>query len=201
MRSAAIALVLLSSPSGLLAQGTPPPGPSQMSLQVDLREAPRRIFHSHMRIPARPGQLALRYPKWIPGEHGPNGKIGDVVGLIFTAGGKRIPWHRDSDEMFRILVEVPPGASEIEAQLDLISPPPETHGFSAGASASARLAILSWNQVLLQPEGAAPAQLRVTASLRLPPRWKFATPLRTQGGGDNISFAAVSLEELIDSPV
>src|SRR4051812_42786873 len=117
MRSAAMALVLLSSPSGLLAQGGPPPGPSPMSLQGDLRDAPRPIFHPPMRIPARPGRFALRYPKWIPGEHGPNGKIGDVGGLVFTAGGKRIPWHRDSDEMFRILVEVPPGASEIEAQL------------------------------------------------------------------------------------
>src|SRR5947209_40612 len=195
MRSSAIALVLLSWPCGLLAQGGPSPGPSEMSLQVDLREAPRRIFHSRMRIAARPGQMALRYPKWIPGEHGPNGPIGDVVGLVFTASGKRLAWHRDSDDMFRILVGVPQGASEIEAQLDLISPPPETHGFSGGASASARLAILSWNQVLLQPEGTAPAQLRVTASVRLPPRWKFATPLHSQGGGDTTSFAPVSLEE------
>jgi predicted metalloprotease with PDZ domain len=173
-----------------------------MSLQVDLREAPRRIFHSRMRIPARPGQLALRYPKWIPGEHGPNGPIGDVAGLVFTASGKRVPWHRDPDDMFRILVEVPQGAAEIEAQLDFISPPPETHGFSGGASASAHLAVLSWNQVLLQPEDAAPAQMRVSASVRLPARWKFATPLRTQGGGDGgTSFAPVSLEELVDSPV
>ena len=201
MRSVAIALALLASPSGLIAQGAAPPGPAEMSLQVDLREAPRRLFHSRMRIPVRAGQLALRYPKWIPGEHGPNGPIGDVAGLVFTASGKRLSWHRDPDDMFRLLIDVPQGASEIEAQLDLISPPPETRGFSAGASASARLAILSWNQVLLQPEGASPMQLRVAASLRLPARWKFATPLRTQGGGDTISFAPVSLEELIDSPV
>jgi len=202
MRSAAIALVLLWWPSGLLAQGGPSPGPSEMSLQVDLREAPRRIFHSRMRIPARPGQLALRYPKWIPGEHGPNGPIGDVAGLVFTASGKRVPWHRDPDDMFRILVEVPQGASEIEAQLDLISPPPETRGFSGGASASARLAVLSWNQVLLQPEEAAPARMRVSASLRLPARWKFATPLKTERSGEiQTSFAPVSLEELVDSPV
>jgi predicted metalloprotease with PDZ domain len=201
MRGVAIALLLFSWPSGLLAQGGPSPGPSEMSLQVDLREAPRRIFHSRMRIPARPGQLALRYPKWIPGEHGPNGPIGDVAGLVFTASGKRLSWRRDSDDMFRILVDVPQGANEIEAQLDFISPPPETRGFSGGASASAHVAVLSWNQVLLQPEEAAPARMRVSASLRLPARWKFGTPLRSQGGGDVTSFAPVSLEELVDSPV
>jgi len=104
--------------------------------------------------------------------------------------------------MYRILVEVPQGASELEAQLDLISPPPETHGFSGGASASARLAVLSWNQVLLEPEDAGPAQMRVSPSIRLPDRWKFATPLRTEAHGDGVTgFAAVSLEELVDSPL
>src|SRR4051812_11034007 len=142
MRSAAIALVLLAWPSGLIAQGGPSPGPSNMSLQVDLREAPRRIFHSQMRIPARAGQLALRYPKWIPGEHGPNGPIGDVAGLVFPASGKRLPWHRDPDDMVRMPVDVPHGASGIEAQLDLISPPPATPGFSRSPSAGAHLAVL-----------------------------------------------------------
>ncbi|MFL5398929.1 MAG: M61 family metallopeptidase [Myxococcales bacterium] len=203
MRCAAIVLLLTTSyPPGLFAQGAPSPGRGEMSLQVDLREAPRRIFHSRLRLAAKPGTMALRYPKWIPGEHGPNGPIGDVAGLVFTASGKRLRWHRDPDEMYRILVEVPQGVTELEAQLDLISPPPETRGFSGGASASAHIAVLSWNQVLLEPEGAAPAQLRVAASVRLPARWKFATPLRTaSGSGAEVSFAPVSLEELVDSPV
>ncbi|MFL5394720.1 MAG: M61 family metallopeptidase [Myxococcales bacterium] len=203
MRCAAIVLLLTTSyPPGLFAQGAPSPGRGEMSLQVDLREAPRRIFHSRLRLAAKPGTMVLRYPKWIPGEHGPNGPIGDVAGLVFTASGKRLRWHRDPDEMYRILVEVPQGVTELEAQLDLISPPPETRGFSGGASASAHIAVLSWNQVLLEPEGAAPAQLRVAASVRLPARWKFATPLRTaSGSGAEVSFAPVSLEELVDSPV
>jgi predicted metalloprotease with PDZ domain len=185
-----------------LAQGTPAAGTREMTLQVDLREAPRRIFHSRVRMSVRPGSFALRYPKWIPGEHGPNGPIGDIAGLVFTAGGKRVPWHRDPDDMYRILVEVPQGASDLEGQLDFISPPPETRGFSGGASASAHLAILSWNQVLLAPEDAAPGQVRVTASLRLPARWKFGTPLQIQRSeGGETSFAPVSLEELVDSPV
>jgi|SRR5579863_159141 len=39
------------------AQTTP------ITLQVDAREAPRRIFHAQLTIPATPGPLTLLYPK------------------------------------------------------------------------------------------------------------------------------------------
>src|SRR5438270_12155907 len=106
MRSVVIHLAVTFCPLAALAQGAPGAGTREMTLQVDLREAPRRIFHSRLRMPVRPGTFALRYPKWIPGEHGPNGPIGDIAGLAFTAGGKRVPWHRDPDDMYRIVVEV-----------------------------------------------------------------------------------------------
>src|SRR5437016_328394 len=38
-------------------------------ISVDASEAPRRIIHAHLTIPAVPGPLTLYYPKWIPGEH------------------------------------------------------------------------------------------------------------------------------------
>src|SRR6266478_1997997 len=71
-----------------------------IALQVDATDAPRKLLHARMQIPARPGKLTLLYPKWIPGEHGPNGPITDVVGVKFSAGGKSIPWQRDADDMF-----------------------------------------------------------------------------------------------------
>ena len=43
-------------------------------LSADLREAPRRIFHARLEMPVRPGPLTLLYPKWIPGEHAPDGR-------------------------------------------------------------------------------------------------------------------------------
>ncbi len=55
---------------------------------MDATEAPRKIFHARMTIPAKPGTLTLYYPKWIPGEHGPTGPIQDLAGLKFTANGK-----------------------------------------------------------------------------------------------------------------
>ena len=66
-----------------------------VALSVDASEAPRKIFHAQLRIPAKPGTLTLYYPKWIPGEHGPTGPITDLTGLKFTASGKTLPWRRD----------------------------------------------------------------------------------------------------------
>jgi hypothetical protein len=56
-------------------------------LVVDATDAPRKILHAQMQIPASPGTLTLYYPKWIPGEHGPTGPIEGLTGLRFTANG------------------------------------------------------------------------------------------------------------------
>jgi len=178
----------------------PQPAARSMSLDVDLTEAPRRLFHARQRIAAPAGTLALVFPKWIPGEHGPTGPITDLAGLVFTQGGKRLAWHRDGAEMYRFLIEVP-AAGEVEVALDQLSAPPGDSGFSQGASATQSLALLSWNQVLLYPEGAAPRELSVKASLVLPKGWGFGTALPIEAKGERISFGAVSLETLIDSPV
>src|SRR5215831_8106625 len=75
-------------------------------LDVDLREAPRRLIHAHLVLPVKPGQLTLLYPKWIPGEHGPTGPIRDFVNLRFTAGGRPVDWQRDDEEMFPFHLQV-----------------------------------------------------------------------------------------------
>jgi len=49
------------------------PAPPRITLSVDATEAPRKILHARLTIPATPGVLTLDYPKWIPGEHGPTG--------------------------------------------------------------------------------------------------------------------------------
>src|SRR5262249_34650536 len=67
---------------------------SPITLEVDAREAPQKIFHSRLVFPAAPGPLTLYYPKWIPGEHGPTGPVTDVAGLRVSAAGKPITWDR-----------------------------------------------------------------------------------------------------------
>ncbi|MDI3290853.1 hypothetical protein [Polyangium sp. 15x6] len=167
-------------------------------LSVDLSEAPRRIFHAKLIIPVTPGPLTLLYPKWIPGHHSPEGPIANLVGLKFTAAGQTLAWRRDDVDMYAFHLEAPAGANAIEAELDYISPSQA----SEGSAASAQLAVLSWNQVLLSPQGRAPGDLTYAATLRLPAGWKFGTALPVaRQSGETIEFDPVSLTTLVDSPV
>src|SRR5438045_7146873 len=124
-----------------------------VTISVDATNAPRKIFHASLRIPAAPGDLTLYYPKWIPGEHAPDGPVIDVAGLFFKANGQTLKWRRDLQDGFTIHVDVPEGVTEVEAELDFLSPAQFEGGFSAGSSATDKLAVISWNQVLLYPKG------------------------------------------------
>jgi predicted metalloprotease with PDZ domain len=176
-----------------------PPGP--IHLVVDATQAPQKILHARMTIPVEPGPLTLYYPKWIPGEHAPDGPITDLAGLKFSAGGKVISWRRDLVDMFAFHLDVPAGIETLDVDLDFLLSAPAT-GFSAGASATAQLDLLSWNEVLLYPKGWPTDQLTYAASVRLPEGWKFGTALPVaKQSGDTVEFDAVSLTTLIDSPV
>jgi predicted metalloprotease with PDZ domain len=174
---------------------------SSINLTVDATEAPKKILHSRETITVHPGALTLFYPKWIPGEHGPTGPVIDMAGLKITAGGKSISWRRDLEEMFAIHCEVPQGVGRVDVSFDFILPPQE-EGFSSGASSTAQLLVLSWNQVIVYPVSARPDDIIVTSSLIVPAGWKFISALTSKSETNNIiTFAPVSLTMLIDSPL
>src|SRR5277367_2425416 len=176
---------------------TKPPAPT-ITLSVDASDAPRKMFHAQMRIPASPGTLTLYYPKWLPGEHGPTGPITDLTGLKFTAGGKTLKWRRDLLDGFTFHVDVPEGENEVTANLDYASPVSDEHDSSAGMSATEKLCIVDWDTLLLYPAGYSSDQLTYSASLRLPTEWKFATSLHVSSqSGNNIQFAPVLLTMLV----
>jgi predicted metalloprotease with PDZ domain len=191
----AVFVIMLTVPAGCATSPT-------VTIAVDATAAPRKIFHASLKIPASPGDLTLYYPKWIPGEHAPDGPVIDLAGLKFGAGGKILKWRRDLVDGFTIHVEVPAGISEISAELDFLSPAIFEGGFSAGSSATDKLAVVSWNQVLLYPKGWQSDDINYSASLKLPDGWKFGTPLPVAShSGNEIKFATVSLTTLVDSPV
>jgi predicted metalloprotease with PDZ domain len=191
----AVFVIMLTVPAGCATSPT-------VTIAVDATAAPRKIFHASLKIPASPGDLTLYYPKWIPGEHAPDGPVIDLAGLKFGAGGKILKWRRDLVDGFTIHVEVPAGISEISAELDFLSPAIFEGGFSAGSSATDKLAVISWNQVLLYPKGWQSDDINYSASLKLPNGWKFGTPLPVAShSGNEIKFATVSLTTLVDSPV
>jgi len=171
-------------------------------LSVDASDAPRKIFHAQLTIPASAGTLTLYYPKWIPGEHGPTGPIQDLTGLKFTANGQTLQWRRDLLDGWTFRIEVPAGASAVNASLDFVSPTGEEGLFTGGASATDKMTVLSWNTVLLYPAGWTSDELTYQASLRLPEGWKFGTPLPIASqAGSELKFNPVSLTTLVDSPV
>lgn len=170
-------------------------------LEVDAREAVRRLFHARMTIPASPGRMALTYPKWIPGAHSPSGPIADLAGLRLTAGGRELRWKRDPVEMFAFQLEVPAGATAVEAGFDYLSPA-DSGRFSSRASATAKLAVLSWNTVALTPQGSRSDELPVQATLLLPEGWEIGTSLAvTRRAPGRVEFEPVSFTMLVDAPV
>ena len=176
-------------------------GPT-VSIAVDATEAPRKIIHAKLRIPASVGTLTLYYPKWIPGEHAPDGPVIDLAGLKFSAAGQPLKWRRDLLDGWTINVEVPAGQNEVLADLDYLEPATLVGGFSSGSSATDKLLILSWNQVVLYPKGWKSDDITFSASLKIPEGWKYATslPVSNANGGD-LHFNPVSLTVLVDSPV
>lgn len=172
-----------------------------ITLNADATDAPRKILHARLVIPAAPGKLTLVYPKWIPGEHAPTGPITDFVGLKMSAAGKPIPWQRDPEDMYAFHLEVPQGANTVEVTLDFLLPT-DPAGFSSAASATAQLAVLSWNQLVLYPKGTKASDVQFAVRLRLPSDWKYGTALPTvRVSADEIEFSPVSLETLVDSPL
>jgi predicted metalloprotease with PDZ domain len=175
--------------------------PNPIHVTVDVTDAPRRILHAHLTIPVAPGPLTLLYAKWIPGEHSPDGPIDNLSGVVFTANGQELRWVRDDVNMYAFHLTVPQGVSSLDVKCDFLATAAAT-GFSAGASTSANLALLSWNEVMLYPAGHQAADISVMPAVTLPDGWQFGTALtKTNESGGTIHFEPVSLEQLVDSPL
>ena len=174
----------------------------ELTLSVDLADPGQKIFRVRERIPVRAGALTLYYPKWIPGEHSPSGTIRDVTGLIITTdGGQRVDWRRDLDDMFTLHLTAPPGATSLQLEFQLLSPG-SGGDFGQSVSVTDRIEDLEWNQVLFYPAGYAARSITVRPRVQLPAGWGYATALATTATHDGaVDFDAVSLEQLVDSPL
>lgn len=165
-----------------------------ISLTVDATRTPQKLLHAHLAIPVKPGPLTLYYPKWIPGDHEPDGPISDLTGLKFEADGQTIPWQRDTLDVFTFHLDIPSGVKRLDANYDIIEP--------EGLSATDKLMVLEWNEALLYPAGSPSADLTYEAKLVLPDGWKYGTALPIARASRNeISFKPISLDLLVDSPV
>ena len=182
----------------------------ELSIEIDATNLPRRLLESTVRIPVtkkiRSGKnketVALWYPKWVPGSHGPGGPIGNVGGLRVTDGqGNKLAWSRSVGKFHRIEVSVPAATKEIQVQMRYICNQPTTSSAGLDSFGSQLLGFISNNTVFTYPEVINIDKDRVKYSFKLPDGWKAASALpgiNQQKLQDN---EAVSIRRFIDCPV
>jgi predicted metalloprotease with PDZ domain len=189
-----IVATLLSAVAVVAADARP------LEINVDVTDAPRKLFRARLVIPATPGPLTLYYPKWIQGEHQPSGPIIDLSGLKLTAAGKPITWRRDDIDLYAFHCTVPEGADAVEASLEYLIPG-DKGGYGAGPAVTSKLAILNWYLVTLYPTGKHVRDMPVRARLTVPAGWQVGTALPVESRHENVTqFKTVSLETFADSP-
>src|SRR3954470_18056355 len=196
--AAAVLLAFFLATLPAFSRQAPPAG---MSLDVDATDAPKKILHATMTMPARAGAMTLFYPKWIPGEDMPSGPIANLTGLHVFADAAELVWRRDLVEMNAFRITVPAGARALTAKYDYVVP------YAGGAfgtlpSTNAKIAVINWYTVGLYPMGENPAAMVVTASLKAPTGWRHGGSLDVASvDGNTIRYAPTSLEMLNDHPV
>ena len=179
--------------------------PGVMTVDVDATDLERRIFRIRQTIPvATPGPMVLLYARWIPGHHSPSGEVHDFGGLRITAGGKPLPWTRDTADVFAYHVNVPAGAKTLELEAQFLS---STDAAQGPVVMTREMLRLNWYAAALYPAGYFTRRINVDASVKLPPGWQFGTALDSLGAagegpsGDSTRFKTVSFEVLADSPL
>ncbi len=163
-----------------------------MTLTVDETQVSRRIAFVHEEIRVQPGPLALAYPRWIPGEHGPTGPIHQLAFVRIYSGSQMLSWTRDPEEIGTFHVDVPRGTDRITVDFDTL----------LENTISDHQLLLVWNTAVLYPRNIDKRELMIEPSIVLPADWKQASALRvTSQSGSRVVFAPLSLERLIDSPI
>jgi predicted metalloprotease with PDZ domain len=189
-------LIFFSLPFSLLAnvaQSQTKP----IVIMADLTDAPRKLFHAEIDLPVHAGPLALITPEWIPGAHGPRGPVANIVGVVFSADGKTLPWHRDDVDVYEYHLEVPPGVTSLHAHLDCIN-----------TRSSRAYAVLEWESLMLYPAHTPVRQIAIQPSAKVPAGWGIGTSLRplsaydpAHPAGGSVHYATTTVELLEDSPI
>jgi predicted metalloprotease with PDZ domain len=174
--------------------------PGTIHLDVTATDLDRGIIEVRETIPATSGPLVLLAPKWLPGNHNASGQIDKLAGFTFTANGRPLRWVRDKVDVFAFHLDVPAGATSVEARFQYLSPTAEDQGRIV---VTREMSNIQWVAVSLYPAGTFVRNIPVIASLTIPAGWKAATALRpTATSPDNrITFGEVAYDTLIDSPV
>ncbi len=200
-----ISLILAGLTALAVAQATEIPAPQDVAypgtleLHVDATDLDRAIFRVHELIPVSGSSVTLLYPQWLPGEHGPNGPIGQFSGLVLSAGGKRVEWQRDPLNVYAFHVDLPPGTTMLDAHFEFLSPVVRSEG---RITITHTIVGIQWIRLALYPAGYYVRRIPVSSYATLPDGWEFGGALEVAGrSGGEVHFKDTDLETLFDSPL
>ncbi len=188
-----ILVVLFTASASAQSQKAP------IQITADLSDAPRKLFHAEVDLPVTAGPLTLTTPKWIPGDHRPNGFADNIVGVVFTANGQTLGWRRDDVDLYQFHLTIPDGVTTLHAHLDCI----------VLGLVTPKTAMLDWETLLLYPANAPVRDIPIQPSVIVPAAWGIGTALTPIGGGaypvpaagSTTRFAVSNVEQLEDSPI
>lgn len=183
---------VFAASAACMAVVSAPDAPGTVALTVRLPDPGQKLLYVHQVMPVKPGPLTLYYPKWIPGDHSPDGPIEQLMGLTFEAGGKRIAWQRDELDRFAFHLVVPAGVQQLNVDFQ----------FPGMERVTPNLMGVSWDQVALYQAGFPTKALIYQPTLEIPADWQYASALETATHeGGRIRFKPVPFNTLVDSPV
>lgn len=173
--------------------------PGTIALHVDASNLSQQVFRMRLSMPVRAGAMTLLYPQWAPGNHGPNIPLTQLAGLKFSADGKPLEWTRDPVNVYAFHVNVPQGATTLEAEYQFLSPLDTSQG---RITMTDDILGVQWQSVALYPAGYDARRITVQPTLTLPQGWQFASALEVEGRtGDEVRFKPHDLDTLVDSPL
>jgi predicted metalloprotease with PDZ domain len=163
-----------------------------VELTVRLPDPAQKLLYVHEVMPVEPGELTLYYPKYIPGDHAPDGPIDTMMGLQISSGGKRIAWRRDAVDMFTFHLTVPAGVGQIDIDFQ----------FPDADRITPDLMDLTWDHVALYRAGQPSRAQMFRPAMVIPAGWHYASALVTDTrDGGHVAFKPVPFDTLVDSPV
>ncbi len=173
--------------------------PGVIKYEVDATDLDRRVISVRQTIPVASRSLTLLYPKYLPGNHADSGPIQLLAGLQITANGQRVEWRRDAVDPYAFHIDVPEGATEIEASFQWLTQPDSS---SWRVVMTPSIVNMEWEKALLYPAGYRSTGITFAPSIKLPEGWNYGVSLETTSFENGLAtFAPVDLYTLVDSPM
>lgn len=187
-----LAAVALVASASCIAQENTNDQAGLVALTVSLPDPGQKILYVDEVMPVTPGALTLYYPKWIPGDHSPDGPIDDIMGLEFSGNGQRIAWQRDELDRFTFHLMVPEGVHRLDIGFQ----------FPSQDRVTSNLIDLTWDHVALYRADLPTREQVFQPTLVIPADWQYGSALATdRRDGKRIAFKPVPFNTLVDSPV